>query len=52
MMSSANLLPRRARLEEFFRRLLAAIPAVSHDEAMQLMAATLNAVEDEFSGIA
>ncbi len=51
-MNSANPLPRRARLEEFFRRLLVAPPATSYDEAMQLMADTLGAVEDEFSGIA
>lgn len=51
-MSSATPLSRRARLAEFFRRLLAALPPATHDQAMQLMADTLNAVEDEFSGIA
>jgi hypothetical protein len=51
-MDSTTSLLRRARLEEFFRRLLAAPPVSNHEEAMQAMATILTAVEDEFSGIA
>jgi hypothetical protein len=39
------------RLTIFFERLRAAHPAVNHDEAMALLSATLNSVEDEFSGV-
>jgi hypothetical protein len=44
------VLPMWARQEVYFHRLRAAPPASNHDEAMQLMAETLNGVEDEFSG--
>jgi len=40
------------RLASFFERLGAQPPAATHDEAFRLVADTLNAVEDEFSGAA
>lgn len=40
-----------ARLEVFYERLQAAPPAETHDEAYELLCATLNAVEDEHSGV-
>jgi hypothetical protein len=40
------------RLVEFVKRMTAAAPVASHVEAMSLLAATLTAVEDEFSGVA
>ena len=40
------------RLQTFLQRLEAAPPASSADEALDLLAKTLNAVEDEFSGVA
>ena len=40
-----------ARLEIFYARLREAAPAQSHDEAYALLCDTLNAVEDEFSGV-
>ena len=46
------LLPKAERLAEFFRRLQSAPPTGSFEEAGALIAATLNAVEDEFSGAA
>jgi hypothetical protein len=45
------LVPRFRRLEFFFDRLSAAEAAADHDAAMALLAATLNGVEDEFSGV-
>jgi hypothetical protein len=45
------VLPTWARLEVYFYRMMRALPASNHDEAMQLMAETLNGVEDEFSGV-
>ena len=44
------LLSKAGRLTEYFRRLLAAPPASSFEEAAALLAETLNAVEDELSG--
>ncbi len=38
------------RLDEFFRRLAAAVPAASLASAWRLLGDTLNAVEDELSG--
>ncbi len=45
------VLPMWARLEVYYYRLRRAPPAADHDEAMRLMAETLNGVEDEFSGV-
>jgi hypothetical protein len=42
---------REQRLREFLRRLRAAPAAGSFDEARQLVERTLNAVEDEMSGV-
>lgn len=42
--------PKRDRLQEFFRRLLEAPAAVSFDEAFTQLANILNAVEDELTG--
>lgn len=39
------------RLREFIRRLRIAPPAASFDEARRLLEQTLNAVEDEMSGV-
>jgi hypothetical protein len=39
------------RVAEFFKRLGAARPAASHDEAFRLVRDTLNGVEDQFSGV-
>ena len=40
------------RLALFYERLKDARPAGTHDEAYELLCATLNAVEDEYSGVA
>jgi hypothetical protein len=40
-----------ARLEVYYYRMKKAPPASDHEKAMQLMAETLNSVEDEFSGV-
>lgn len=45
------MLSKAKRLREFIRRIQAAPPAGSADEAFVLLAATLTAVEDEFSGV-
>jgi hypothetical protein len=45
-------LTRRERLAIFFERLRAAEPASNHDAALELLATTLQSVEDEFSGVA
>jgi len=42
--------PKRERLDEFFRRLLAAPNAGSFDEALAQLSKILDAVEDELSG--
>lgn len=42
--------PRRERLNEFFRRLLAAPYAGTEDEALMQLANILDAVEDELTG--
>src|SRR6187455_2194862 len=39
------------RLKEFFRRLRVAEPASSFDDAYRLLCSTLDAVEDELSGL-
>ena len=44
--------PRAERLAEFFRRLEAALPAESSQEAFDQLAAVLNEVEDEMTTIA
>ena len=44
-------LPKQKRLEILFKRLEVAPPTNSADEALELLAITLNAVEDEHSGI-
>jgi hypothetical protein len=43
--------PKRERLEEFFRRLLVAPGTGSFDEALTQLARILDAVEDELSGV-
>jgi hypothetical protein len=43
--------PKNERLKEFFRRLLEAPAATSSEAALELIAATLNAVEDDLTGI-
>jgi hypothetical protein len=50
-MSGDEPLAKRLRLEFAFDRLTAAASATDHDEALRLIAAILNAVEDEFSGV-
>lgn len=50
-MNNADRLEKQARLREFFARLAAASPADTHDAAFLLLSTTLNAVEDELSGI-
>jgi hypothetical protein len=45
------VLPMWARLEVYYYRMRRAPPVLDHDQAMQLMAETLNGVEDEFSGV-
>jgi hypothetical protein len=45
------VLPMWARLKIYFFRMMRSPPASNHDEAMHLMAETLNGVEDEFSGV-
>jgi hypothetical protein len=45
------MLDKEQRLAEFLKRLELASPASSHDEAFDLLEKTLNAVEDEFSGV-
>jgi hypothetical protein len=42
---------KHARLEIFYERLQAAPAAQTREEAYELLCATLNAVEDEFSGV-
>jgi len=42
---------KHARLRLFYERLRAAGPASTHDEAYTLLCETLNAVEDEHSGV-
>lgn len=44
--------PKRERLDEFFRRLVAAPSAGSFDDALTQLAKVLDAVEDELSGVA
>jgi hypothetical protein len=45
------MLSKVKRLQEFFKRLDAAPPASSADAAFDLLAETLNTIEDEFSGV-
>ncbi len=51
MASESSSLSKKERLLVFLNRLAGARPAANHDEAMALLAGTLNDVEDEFSGI-
>jgi hypothetical protein len=44
-------LPKYRRLEELVRRLLALAPMADHDTARRAINETLNAVEDELSGV-
>jgi hypothetical protein len=50
-MTSNPSLPKVERLALFRQRLQESRPAVNHEEAMVLLARTLNGVEDEFSGV-
>ena len=43
---------KRARLQVFYERLQAAPPAETREKAYGLLCETLNAVEDEHSGVA
>lgn len=43
--------PKSDRLAEFIRRLTIAPSAADHDTALNLISSTLNAVEDELSGV-
>ncbi len=43
--------PRRERLDEFFRRLVAAPNAGTSDEAMEQLSKILDQLEDELTGI-
>lgn len=45
------MISKAKRLQEFLKRLQAAPPANSTAEAINLLAQTLNVVEDEFSGV-
>ena len=45
------MISKAKRLREFLQQLQAAPPATSADEAFDLLAQTLNDVEDEFSGV-
>lgn len=51
-MSSPEKLTQAERVEVFLKRLQDAEPAVSGAKAFDLLASTLNAVEDTFSGVA
>ena len=51
-MEKATKLTQAERVAEFLKRLGGARPAASHDEAFELVRATLNALEDQFSGVA
>jgi hypothetical protein len=48
-MSTGSNPTKRERLAEIFRRLAAAPPAASHDEAYALLCDTIDAVEDELT---
>ncbi len=45
------MISKARRFQEFLKRLQVAPPASSADEAINLLAQTLNAVEGEFSGV-
>jgi len=45
------ILSKAQRLRVFLEHLQAEVSAADHDEAMALIASTLNKVEDEFSGV-
>jgi len=51
-MEEAPKVTQAERVAEFLKRLSEARPAGSHDEAFSLVRDTLNAVEDQFSGVA
>ena len=44
------MVPKHERLREIFRRLAAAPPAATEEDALGLIATIMNAVEDELSG--
>ena len=48
-MSTGSVPTKGQRLAEIFRRLAAAPPAASHDEAYRLLCETIDAVEDELT---
>ena len=47
----SELWTKRERLAEFYRRLATAATCRTSEEALNLLASTLNAVEDEHSGV-
>ena len=51
-MEEAKRVTQAQRVAEFLRRLGEARPVASHDGAFELVRDTLNAVEDQFSGVA
>jgi hypothetical protein len=48
---ASMVVPKRERLQEFYRRLMEAPRAATFDEALSQLTAILNAVEDELAGV-
>ncbi len=51
MNGSGRLYPRRQRLELVYQCLSLRAPAANHDSALEMLAVTLNGVEDVYSGV-